>query len=366
MKKAEITPLTGVRFYAALLVFFSHISIVPNIESLTNGILFFDVGVVGVSFFFVLSGFILTYNYADAFRAGVDRFRYRKFVWDRFTKIYPVHLMMLLFMIPMQVFSPNLPLDWRAVPFHLFLVQCFWPISNPTFHNYLNVPSWSISCEWFFYLLAPFAIFASFFRRKTAVTILLVCLYAASLGFVLWGSTDAFRKIYLVSWFAPSRFPEFLAGILLAQLYFRNTKLLTPARSWLVQILGILLITAGAMYRLHAPWPFWGGLLYVPGSLVLIYGLARGNSGITRHLSHSWVRTLGIASFSFYMIHAPFLRVLRAAFNHFSWSIESWSRFAIFALICWTFTQSVALIVCFRYEIPVQKMLRQRFSGIRS
>jgi len=43
-----------------------------------------------VSFFFLLSGFILTYNYADVFRGGISAAGYTRFVWDRLTKIYPV------------------------------------------------------------------------------------------------------------------------------------------------------------------------------------------------------------------------------------------------------------------------------------
>jgi len=127
MRKPELPALTGVRFYAALLVFLSHAVVIPGMESLARGHLVFDAGVVGVSFFFVLSGFILTYNYVDVFRSTLPVAGYKKFLWDRFTKIYPVHLAITLLMIPMQVFSPNFPLDWRAVPFHLLLAQCFWP-----------------------------------------------------------------------------------------------------------------------------------------------------------------------------------------------------------------------------------------------
>src|SRR2546422_5943900 len=57
-------------------------------------------------------------------------------------------------------------LDWRAVPFHLLVLQCFWPSSTPAFSGYLNVPSWSISCEWFFYLLAPVVMFFALGNRR--------------------------------------------------------------------------------------------------------------------------------------------------------------------------------------------------------
>jgi len=141
MRKAELPALTGIRFYAAALVFLSHVPWIPGMGKFSDGWLIFNTGVLGVSFFFVLSGFILTYNYVDWFREEVAAATYVRFVWDRLTRIYPVHLLTLLMALPIQVFSPKLPLDWRAVPFHVFLVQCWWPVSTMAFYNYFNGPS---------------------------------------------------------------------------------------------------------------------------------------------------------------------------------------------------------------------------------
>src|SRR3989441_8816149 len=173
MRKGELSSLTGIRFYAALLFYLCHVGVmIPGMKALSGSSLFVNAGDVGVSFFFVLSGFILTYNYADVFRDGVSAANYTRFVWDRLTKIYPVHFLTLLLVLPIATFSPHLRLDWRAVPFHLLLLQCFWPFSTPTFSKYLNVPSCSVSCEWFFYLLARVLLFFALgnrSRRRTVV-----------------------------------------------------------------------------------------------------------------------------------------------------------------------------------------------------
>src|SRR6266478_427868 len=166
MRKVELSGLTGIRFYAALPVYLAHVTVIPGMEALSGGSVFFNLGVGSVSLFFVLSGFILTYNYADVFRDAVSAANYTRFVWDRLTKIYPVHFLTLLLVLPIATFSPHLPLDWRAVPFHLLLLQCFWPSASPAFSKYLNVPSWSISCEWFFYLLAPVVMFFALGNRR--------------------------------------------------------------------------------------------------------------------------------------------------------------------------------------------------------
>src|SRR5882762_4875863 len=255
MRKVELSGLTGIRFYAALPVYLAHVTMIPGMEGLSGGSLFFDVGVGSVTFFFVLSGFILTYNYADMFRDGVSGTGYKRFVWDRLTKIYPVHLLTLLLVLPIAALSPHQPLDWRAVPFHLLLLQCFWPSSTPAFAKYLNVPSWSISCEWFFYLLAPVATFFALGNRRRWVPVVVVMGYACGLGLFLWhGQSDEVR-LYFVSRFAPSRFVEFLLGVFSARVFLTSSGQKLAGVSGLAQATGIGLILAGAMSRPYVAGP---------------------------------------------------------------------------------------------------------------
>src|SRR2546426_10465872 len=209
MRKAELSSLTGIRFYAALFVYLWHVKTIPGTEAFSGSSLFFKGGDAGVSFFFVLSGFILTYNYADVFRDGVSGANYKRFVWDRLTKIYPVHFLSLLVVLPIATFSPHLPLDWRAVPFHLLLQQCFWPSASPAFSKYLNVPSWSISCEWFFYLLAPVVMFFALGNRRRWVPAVVAMGYACGLGFLLWSGPTVGGPFFFIFWFASSRFFDF-------------------------------------------------------------------------------------------------------------------------------------------------------------
>jgi peptidoglycan/LPS O-acetylase OafA/YrhL len=357
MRKTELSALTGVRFYAALLVFLSHAPLIPGMEPLTEGNLLFNAGVVGVSFFFVLSGFILTYNYVDVFRNKLQVCNYKKFVWDRLTKIYPVHLAVTLLMIPAQIFSTNLPLDWRATPVHLLLAQCFWPSPEPPFYKYLNVPSWSISCELFFYLLLPLTIYCLIGKFRRLVPASLLVIYACAVGWLLRGSSDV-TQLFYVSWFAPSRFPEFFLGAVLACLYVTSSRRHGAVTSSLLEVSGMALIFLGAVYRLHAPWPLWGGLLYAPGSALLIYGLAQKQGVFALHLSHPWLNILGTASFSFYMIHAPILRGLRLLCLYLGWRFVSWIGFVSTTLIVYLVVQGLAIAICNGYEMPMQKRLR--------
>src|SRR2546428_5243620 len=147
MRKGELSSLTGIRFYAALLVYVYHVVLtIPGVNALSGSSLFSNAADVGVSFFFVLSGFILTYNYADVFRDGVSADNYKRFVWDRLTKIYPVHVLTLLMVLPIAIFSPRLPLDWRALRFPPTLPLCFLAFSTPAVCHHLTIPSWRIIC----------------------------------------------------------------------------------------------------------------------------------------------------------------------------------------------------------------------------
>jgi peptidoglycan/LPS O-acetylase OafA/YrhL len=361
MRTVELPALTGIRFYAALCVFFSHVSgLTPQIEQAFADHKVFSLGKMGVSCFFVLSGFILTYNYKDLFRTGVSAGSYKQFVRDRLSRIYPVHFATMLMAIPIQIFSPNKPLDWRAVPIHALLLQCWLPFTRTTLFNYLNVPSWSISCEWFFYLLAPMAMFCVLGNRRRRILLLAItAAYVCMMGLFLWHSQSAYAREFLVNWFAPSRFVEFLAGIFLARIFLsekahRWSGIAVPA-----QIAGIVYLTAITFWKDDAPWPLHGGLIYVPGATLLIFGLAYSKGVLAAHLASPWLRRLGMASFSFYMLQAPIIRALRGVYYHFGWETRTWAGFCIMAVAVYLILQTAAFIMFYQYELPMQKWLRR-------
>jgi peptidoglycan/LPS O-acetylase OafA/YrhL len=342
------------------IVYLYHVVLtIPGVKALSRSNLFSDTADVGVSFFFVLSGFILTYNYADVFRDGISAAGYKRFVWDRLMKIYPVHLLTLLLVLPIAIFSPNLPLDWRAVPLHLLLLQCFWPSSTPAFSGYLNVPSWSISCEWFFYLVAPLAMFLALGRRRRWLPALVVLAYAFGLALALWNGQSDEARLYFVSRFAPSRFAEFLVGVFAARVFLTSSGHTLMGVSGLAQAVGIGLLVAGLVCRPYAAWPLWGGLLYVPGTVLLILGLASGRGFFVAHLSRPWLTRLGVASFSLYLIHAPLLRAVRGVCLHLRWEVRSWPAFGAVVIAMFVVVQTAALLVCYEYELPLQKRLRR-------
>ena len=149
--------LTSLRGLAAFLVVFYHVS--HHLKYYIGGVAF-DVianGYLAVDFFFVLSGYILAYKYHGNFEK-INWVTYQGFIAKRIARIYPLHLFVLLCFVadPLAHILTGRPVDLvrfsvEGFVSKLFLVDSWWL----GYHFTWNVPSWSISAEFFSYLLFP-------------------------------------------------------------------------------------------------------------------------------------------------------------------------------------------------------------------
>lgn len=214
MVTAAVSPrlpsLTGLRAVAALAVFASHIRwVVPalTIASLgesrfdTNDFLF--LGGFGVSLFFVLSGFVLSWSAGDV--------ALRPFLARRFARVWPAHAVVWLTFILLGIVgiaSKTAPIPAIA---NLALVQAWFP--GLGWANTVNGVAWTLSCEAFFYLVFPLCYRAACRLQPRGLLI-------AALGVTFSGI--GLNALYLtprhtvVSTFPPFRLWEFLLGILAA------------------------------------------------------------------------------------------------------------------------------------------------------
>lgn len=138
----RLDSLTGLRFYAALLVVVTHVS--RNFFGAEVGS-YFSMGSVGVSFFFVLSGFVLMWSRKHGQRRA-DFYR------NRFARVYPLHAVMLSAAVLLLVSQAG-AVDWAALVACIALLQAWVPFDR--FYFALNGPAWSLSCEFFFYAMFP-------------------------------------------------------------------------------------------------------------------------------------------------------------------------------------------------------------------
>ena len=161
-QKPQIRSFTGMRFLAAVAVFISHVlAIFPVVE---RGRI--PLGGAGVSFFFLLSGFILTYVYwpnggrpnggTKSLAMSRQDFNSRKFYLRRFARIWPLHIVTLLLnLFLIRGFSKFFAGDYAAAKLsvNVGLLQSWIPNRQWLFP--LNGVSWSLSAEAFFYLVFP-------------------------------------------------------------------------------------------------------------------------------------------------------------------------------------------------------------------
>jgi len=161
MKPNYLSTLTPLRGIAALLIVSVHLNlfVMPLLDPALTSVHFRLY--LMVDFFFILSGFIMSHVYGNTFLKSWTRQEFWRYMSARFARIYPLHLIMLCWIIILYVLLVNsqapLPnitarvLNPWAIPFHLTLTNAFFPEPLTTW----NTPAWSISVEWWMYLAFP-------------------------------------------------------------------------------------------------------------------------------------------------------------------------------------------------------------------
>ncbi len=290
----EILPLTGLRFAAAFYVFLFHLQIrwplteQPFLKQLL------DQGAVGMSVFFMLSGFVLAYRYMDG------RTSLRHYAISRFARIYPIYVMAALLTLPWMGIAPHdayagLKLGGLILADTL-LIQAWFPWSIDFWNN---GASWSISVEAFFYALLPLLLRRlKTLRERDLWKVMLLCYgMLVSCGLLtlvlpVW----SIRLFYSVPLF---RLPEFIIGIGICMLFVRGkTRWLDGSRVQYMLLAGALLYLAllGGIargYVIH----HW---LIVPLIAMLLLSLAKREGAVAWFLSRPLALWLGRISYCFY------------------------------------------------------------------
>lgn len=296
---ARLDRLTSLRFVAALVVFGFHGLVFFEGDTLRVLDVLFGQGRSGVTFFFVLSGFLLAWSSRPADRAV-------PFYRRRFARIYPAYLASLLFAAALWAVLD--PASLGRGPLTPFLLQAWAPTSDSYFA--VNVPAWSLSVEAFFYLAFPFLIRG--LRRLTTrgLALLLVPMVAVPVALAALVSRDAGAtgldadtvSIWLAYYFPPSRLPEFVVGMILGVLARRDA---LPAVDWHAAV-----ALAAAVYLSVGVWPSAYGvaaLVVLPFGLLIVAAAQRDVAGTPGLLRARLPVQLGEASYCFYLLHHVFV-----------------------------------------------------------
>lgn len=366
--RPKLLGLTTLRFLAALHVVLFHM----RVEGLLPGgpwwyQNFASIGYTGVNLFFVLSGFILVYTYANV-PANPRRF------WQaRFARIYPAYALSLVLTAPSFFFAVrhlDIPyLAWSkqhleaACVLTLGLLQSWFPQAALTW----NAVCWSLSVEAFFYLVFPLLLVWT--KQSTprkqfsgilvwslvslAISVWYIVVHPDGIDKINSGETTLLWKNILS--FSPLvRLPEFLVGVFAGCLYLsakNNRKLATP-----LVVSGVLVVVALVLLADRIPRPLISAGFLSPAFAAIIYGLAL-RPRWSAVLEFRPLVVLGDASYSLYLLHST-------AFGVSDWipAYAWWVR----PLVAFLAAVAVSLLSYYLVEEPCRKLLRPRSSSAQT
>ncbi|MEO6238617.1 MAG: acyltransferase [Vicinamibacterales bacterium] len=379
--KVNLPALTGARFLAASSIVVYHYGLGPLAAISTSLAQCAQAGPTAVSFFYVLSGAVITWGCTG--RDGASG-RPRQVFWtQRARRILPAYLLALLLSAgpaALHVWhlhpgAPGLIRIVAGVGGSLLLVQALWPPLAEGF----NTPGWSISCEAFFYALWPWLVrqlrterAGLPWRRGLSLWgagLILPALGVAALrANIVAGGTiatlthdvsGAEMLARTLSYFPPIRLPEFALGIVIGHA-LRQTP--PRVRSMPVDTLreallaGALIICAlalgsGVLSRVLGI-PLADRIAIESGLLAPLFGLsvwqlARGRGGLQRILSSRPAVVLGEASYAMYILQEPVVVWSTALLKRSApsvaanWTVVFWVYFVLLVLVSMLVVRSV-------------------------
>jgi peptidoglycan/LPS O-acetylase OafA/YrhL len=304
--KERLPALTGLRAFAAMNIVFFHFS---NPKWFGPFAPIVDNGFTSVSFFLLLSGFVLAYNYSDKAQKG--QLSARTFWVARISRLYPIYLFALLISMGMLVDEwharSHAQFTWGVVLTPMLLQG--W---SPSLSTFWNTPAWTMCTEAFFYLIFPLVILWKRPKRMGALVGFLLGLWC--LGMVLPGLymglhpdgdlhpgryTDGFWMRAL-KFSPPPHVPSFLFGIVLADL---DALIPRAARKRLLfGFLGLAGIYTMLYFGDLFPYPMMHDGLMMPLFALAVLGLA-GKNLIASFFGFFPFVAVGQASYCLYILH---------------------------------------------------------------
>lgn len=356
-KKEQLQALTGMRFYAALLVFAHHINYLSNGKWISA----FPDGYMGVTFFYILSGFILSYCHQHAFKSNEQTFG--GFYLNRIARIVPLHWLTLLFVVIFIIHHRGVgsELKWSSLAANIMLLQAFVPDDSVIFSY--NWVAWSLSCEMFFYLLFPWLV-----KRHTQS--LVVFGFAIAAGQLLVAQGKIFQQDSLTYtpmekffcyFFPPSRLFDFILGICLYRLWILKIEIKQHIASGLQ--LAALVLLAACVWLSSKINPLLRFDLYYAIPLALLVFVFTYHDGLFARVVSTRVSVyLGEVSFAIYMVHQLVIRGTFGALSHgHAQLFQSWLNVFVFAGVCMLASLVVSMLLYEFYEIPMKNRVRTLF-----
>lgn len=344
--------LTGLRWWAAFGVFLFHMRVFAPLPEPVSGA--FDYGYLGVTFFFVLSGYVLTWS----MRPGISK---STFYWRRFARIWPSTMVALVLAVPVfYTLGPIVegsflkPFDFWILLLSVVMLQAWF--ANPLILFSGNPAAWTLSVEALFYLLHPWISRVLIpMSKRGAIGLSVFAIFWA------FGYRAAFW-IWPESWlaFVPmpiTRVPEFLLGMGLAWGMRNGWRPRIPPLIGVGSLfVSVILMMIPRLVPELWPFSFFANEIFILAVALAIVSIAgRALRGHRSMFEQRWQVKLGEWSFAFYLIHAT---VIYFALGLFGFQEPAWRNAVWFVLIL-IIDIVLAWMLYALVEHPVERRMRR-------
>ncbi|GAB6012739.1 acyltransferase family protein [Viscerimonas tarda] len=308
-------------------------------------------GYAGVSFFFILSGFILAYNYQQRFIGKL--IEKKTFYVSRLARLYPLHIFSMLLWIWM---GKDLPVDSTYLVNlvrNITLLQSVYPLEGIKF----NAVSWSLSTEMFFYLSFPFIVGWLVKSKRSLIACFIILIGTVSITTCMSEDNDFSEWLLYASPYF--RVVDFIIGILLYNLCKSGKldqwrKRISPT---LLELSALILLLFFYCIAFYVPQVYRHALWYWIPIGILIFSFYYQAGNISRFFSTSGWVLLGEISFSFYMLHTFVKAYVKRAGVIFNIDIPIYLVFILVLVITLLFSY-----LSFRYiEGSANKFVKRLF-----
>jgi peptidoglycan/LPS O-acetylase OafA/YrhL len=378
-QRRQIPALTGLRFFAAFFILFAHAcDWIAQFQDSNISRYFAFVAMYGMPLFFVLSGFVIHYNYRELFtKTGIGRATC-EFAAARFARLYPLYFCVFLLALGADEFVlvihsvPSVTIPVLA--YYLTLTQTWWYLvyQGKSIIYMLFSVSWSISTEMYFYLVYAVLIFAILALCRLRRAILLATLYAGAITASLWFWRYHINTLLMLAQnFLPDYIPlenfehsfyrwlfyfspyvrvlEFFLGCFAAQAYIERSHQLVTRREHRLGSLALwaasaFLIVAGLLNLAVFDLPLINmytqfyvlNFLCAPALAVIMFCVSRYDTPFARLMSAPMLVALGETSYSIYLVHSWTLRIFEHPPLPFTPLSASWAAFRVVCAIALT------------------------------
>lgn len=357
-RKPSLPALTGIRTLLAFNIVLFHFT-PPHLGPIRP---FVEHGFVFVNVFFLISGFILSYNYFDR---GANLVK-RDFWMARFSRLYPVYLLVLLISLPVLNLEWHVRSTtefWQGVALTPVLLQGW----SPSLATFWNTVAWTLSCEMAFYAAFPWLIQLPWPRRPSRLVLMLFALWIIDLAptaLYLWlnpdhlsSPVDRYTSTTLVRFLKYTPLPyaaTFLSGIALSRLQLLTT--ISERRRMLIaaaSLIGLGLFFYFASERV--PYLILHGGLLLPLFGALVFGLS-GKHAISSIFSWGPLLLVGESSYVLYLLHFNVFILIHSTHLperlHVT-ALDPWISYAVLI--------GLSIFIYRFFENPIRKAILNRF-----